>query len=210
MVGPVQTVVDRLRHFAVSDPFAQVIKLEQTATRVLQVQPWHVPGVLQLPAYAAATLSIITGQPQTSPEVEERLRLRMARAEAFRQRLESAEPPALSVVIDEAALRQPSVAVAVLHEQLDALLEIMRRFPTVQVAAQSLSAAGYTDARAVEVFERGDGAIEAVFFESARSNELSTDAETGEKYRDLVTSLVSGAIAEEKPSARIERIRDSL
>jgi hypothetical protein len=208
MVESVKLAVEQMRHFTVSQPFATVLELEQTATRVLQVQPWHVPGVLQVSAYASALLSAITGKAPDDADVQERVALRTARGEAFLRRLDAENPPTLSVVIDDAVLLPPGVSPTVMREQLDYLLEVMDRYPSVHLAVQSLASAGYAEARACEVFERGD-AVEAVFFESSRYDDLTTDLDAGQKYRDLVTSLLTAAKTEEKTSAKIARIRDS-
>jgi hypothetical protein len=189
-MGSVESAVEQLRRFTVSAPFARVLELEQSATRILQIQPTHVPGVLQAPEYAAAALSRLSGKPADDPDVRERVELRVARGEAFLRRLDSATPPTLAVALDESVLTSSALDAGVIRAQIAHLSKILARYPSVHLALPSLSAAGYTEARACEVFEH-DGAIEATFFEELSVDDITTDPEAGRGYRDLVTTLLA-------------------
>lgn len=202
-MGSVESAVEQMRHFTVSAPFARVLELEQTADRVLQIQPSHVPGVLQTREYAAAVLARLSGKPVDDPDVRERVELRVARGEAFLRRLDSATPPSLAVVLDEAVLTSSTLGAAAMQAQIAHLRKILTRHPSVRLALPSLIAAGYPEKRTCEVFEQ-DGEIQATFFESATNDDITTDPEAGRGYRELVTSLLSTAEADEKALAKLD------
>jgi hypothetical protein len=206
MVGPIEVelAVENMRHTSVSPPFAQALRLEQTATRVFQIQPRHVPGVLQVGAYATAVLTAVTGKPAGDADVIERVALRTTRREANLERLGSDNPPSLSVVIDEAAFSDPSIGSVAANAQIDDLIRIIARYPSVEVAVVSLADAGYAEDRACEVFEVG-GAIEATFFETLTEDQISTDADAGRTYRDFVTSVLTSNKADEETLAKLKR-----
>ena len=189
-MGTVELTVERMRHFTVSAPFARLLELERSATRVLQIQPTHVPGLLQTREYATAVAAQALGKPAGDPAVQEVVALRLARSEAFLRRLDSDTPPTLAVALNESALTATGVDAAVQSAQIAHLREIVSRCPTVRLAVTSLSAAGFTEARVCEVFET-DGEITATFFEAAAGDDLTTDPETGRGYRDLVLSLLT-------------------
>jgi hypothetical protein len=202
MLGSVKTAVEQMRHFTVSEAFAELLDLEQKAPRILQIQPWHVPGVLQVPEYAAATLAALSGKKPDDPDVQERVKLRMVRADAFRRRLESASPPVFGVVLDRQALTLPDKNVV--RAQLTHLRQVLIAHPSLQVAVTSLREAGYVETRTCEVFERQDSST-ATFFESPDSaDEITTDPAVGRKYRDQATSLLAAYRVDEKALAQFE------
>jgi hypothetical protein len=201
-MGSVESAVGQLRHFTVSAPFARLLELERTATRILQVQPTHVPGLLQTREYATAALARAHGKPADDPAVQEGVELRLARGEAFLRRLDSDTPPTLAVALDEAALTASALDQAVLPAQIAHLSRILARYPSVQLAVSSLGAAGYDKAGVSEVFEK-DGAIEATFFEADSGDDITTDPEAGVSPRDLVTRLLSTDRVDEETLAKL-------
>jgi hypothetical protein len=206
MVGPVEVklAVEKMRHSSVSPPFAQALRLEQTATRVFQIQPRHVPGTLQVEVYATAVLTAVTGRSADDADVIERVALRSARRAANLERLGGDNPPGLSVVIDEAAFSDPSIGSAAANAQLDDLIRIIARYPSVEVAVVSLADAGYTEEHTCEIFEV-DGAIEATFFEAGTVDQISTDADAGRAYRDFVISVLTSNKADKETLAKLKR-----
>ena len=109
--------------------FRTLIGLEEAASLIRGYDPLWIPGLLQTPDYARA--SVRTGFPDaTADEVERRVELRLAR----QQILTRPEPPRLWLVIDEAALRRASATTgsAVMRAQLDMLTEATTR-PNVTI-----------------------------------------------------------------------------
>jgi len=101
--------------------FRTLIGLEEAATVIRGYDPLWIPGLLQTPDYARA--SVATGFPDsTTEEIGRRVELRLARQHI----LTRPEPPRLWLVIDEAALRRPAATTGppVMRAQLDKLAEL--------------------------------------------------------------------------------------
>jgi transcriptional regulator with XRE-family HTH domain len=111
--------------------FRTLIGLEEAASLIRGYDPHSIPGLLQTPDYARA--SVTTGFPGASPEeVQRRVDLRLARQHI----LTRPDPPRLWLVIDEAALRRMTAATTphTARGQLDKLIEAAQRpHVTVQV-----------------------------------------------------------------------------
>jgi transcriptional regulator with XRE-family HTH domain len=104
--------------------FRTLIGLEEAASLIRGYDPQSVPGLLQTPDYARA--SVATGFPDaTTEEIARRVELRLARQHI----LTRPDPPKLWLVIDEAALRRPAASTSpqVMRAQLDALAEAAAR-----------------------------------------------------------------------------------
>jgi transcriptional regulator with XRE-family HTH domain len=111
--------------------FRTLIGLEEAATLIRGYDPHSVPGLLQTPDYARA--SVATGFPDaTAAEVDRRVELRLARQRI----LDRPDPPRLWLVIDEAALRRPAASTgpAAMRAQLGKLIaDAERPNVTIQV-----------------------------------------------------------------------------
>ena len=201
MLGSVKSAVDQMRHFTVSEPFERVLELEQTATRLTHLQPKYVPGVLQTREYATEVTAALTGRPADDPDVQERVELRTTRAAALRERLRSAEPPALDIVLDRAALIPGVVSKPTMQAQIAHLRELIAHYPSVRLAVSSLRDAGYTDTRGCLVLEEGD-TIAATFIEGASADELAPQ-EVGRRSRDLATSLLAADRVDDEALAKL-------
>jgi transcriptional regulator with XRE-family HTH domain len=100
--------------------FATFIGLEEAATLIRGYDPHSVPGLLQTPDYALA--SVRTGFPDASDEeAARRVSLRLARQHI----LARPAPPQLWLVIDETALRRPAATTgpAIMRAQIGTLIE---------------------------------------------------------------------------------------
>ena len=104
--------------------FHTLIGLEEAAALIRGYDPHCVPGLLQTPDYARA--SIRTGFPDaTEDEVRRRVELRLARQHI----LTRPDPSGLWLVIDENALRRPAASTGpeVMRAQIDTLIEAAGR-----------------------------------------------------------------------------------
>jgi hypothetical protein len=100
------------------DWFSAFVSLEGEAAVIRAYEPHYVPGLLQTPDYARATLR--AGQPHAAAaEIDRLVTLRIERQALLRK----AEAPLLWVVMDETVLRRPIGGRKVMRDQLDRLIE---------------------------------------------------------------------------------------
>lgn len=116
--------------------FRTFIGLEESATLIRGYEPHSVPGLLQTPGYARA--SVQTGFPDAAEEeVARRVDLRLARQHI----LARPDPPRLWLVIDETVLTRPTAITGpeVMREQIDKLIEAAAR-PNITLQVLPLTA----------------------------------------------------------------------
>jgi hypothetical protein len=117
--------------------FDNYIGLEEAATRIRTYELMFVPGLLQVESYARSVTS--RGNPDTDdPAVENRVAIRMRRQKL----LTGPKPPRLWAVLDEAVLYRPVGGVAVLKEQLEHLLEMIKQ-PNISLQIVPFDMSGY-------------------------------------------------------------------
>ena len=98
--------------------FTAYVSLESGAKILRTYEPHYVPGLLQTPDYARATLS--AGHPNdTQEELDRRVDLRLRRQGL----LTKEDAPTLWVVMEEAVLHRVVGGLQVMREQIDRLLE---------------------------------------------------------------------------------------
>ncbi|MBB4934263.1 hypothetical protein F4561_005083 [Lipingzhangella halophila] len=99
--------------------FAGVVAVEQQASEIREYAPLLVPGLLQTPEYARASLR--QGKPTDSEDqLNESVRARMERQST----LTAERPPLLRVAIEEHVLRRPIGGRDTMKAQLDYLLDV--------------------------------------------------------------------------------------
>ena len=101
-----------------SAPLLQLIEYEAAAIIHRNFQPQVVPGLLQTAEYAHAVLQETNARDQAE-RVKRLVSLRMRRQEL----LERADPPLFFFIIDEAVVRRLVGGKAVMHRQLQRLIE---------------------------------------------------------------------------------------
>lgn len=102
--------------FAPENSLTLIIELESSANAVEQYDHFFVPGVLQTEAYAEAVIRTV------SPEaaIDTQSKLRLGRIERL---FSGDEPPHVSLIVDEMALRRRVGDAKVMREQLKQLLK---------------------------------------------------------------------------------------
>ncbi|NYT92561.1 helix-turn-helix transcriptional regulator [Salinispora sp. H7-4] len=120
--------------------FQAYLGLEAAATRIRTYELQFVPGLLQTQEYARAVV-LLGHSRAASAEIDRRVTLRMRR----QQVLHGADPPQLWAVVDEAALRRPIGGVAVMRQQVSALIEATR-LPNVRLQVVPFAAGGHAAA----------------------------------------------------------------
>lgn len=122
------------------DWFETYLGLEQAAQVIRGYEAQFVPGLLQTPDYAAAVVRLAHAD-DPSDEIARRVDLRIRRQEI----LTRADPPALWVVIDEAALRRPFGGAEVLRGQIEHLITACER-PNVTIQVLTYDVGGHAAA----------------------------------------------------------------
>lgn len=114
---------------SIGPQLAQLIDHERTATRIVDVAPLLIPGLLQTSDYARA----IMGE---APSAETRVALRSGRRDILTRR--SPEPVELLALIDSEVLVRPVATQQVMADQLHHLLEMATRpNVTIQIVAST-------------------------------------------------------------------------
>ncbi|MFI0899125.1 helix-turn-helix domain-containing protein [Streptomyces sp. NPDC020983] len=116
------------------DWFSAFVSLEGEASVIRAYEPHYVPGLLQTPDYARATLH--AGQPHTAAaEIDRLVTLRAERQSLLRKE----KAPLLWVVMDETVLRRPIGGRRVMREQIDRLIEATE-LPNVRLQVMPFAA----------------------------------------------------------------------
>lgn len=120
---------------ALSKESKTLIRLERDATAIVNFEPLLVPGLLQTGDYVRALMAV--GQvPQSDSDA--RVAARLARQSV----LTKADPPTLSFIVDEAALRRVLGSPRLMARQLRHVLEAVER-PQVTLRVLPLSLYGH-------------------------------------------------------------------
>lgn len=117
-----------------TDQARTYLKFERRATRIVDVEPLLVPGLLQTPDYYRALL-IALGWPEA--EIEGRIALRLGRQAILLR----PQPPQFVFIVSELMLRQPLGGPQVMARQVRRIIESAERpHVGVQVIPASVSA----------------------------------------------------------------------
>jgi hypothetical protein len=177
---------DQLRRRPFPGWFADWPDKEAEATRLRTFEPLVIPGLLQTEAYAHAILS--TRLDSTPEEVEQAVTARMERQRI----LVRDQPPELSAILDEAALRRPVGGSEIMRRQLAHL--IVRR-PTVAIQVIPFAAGAHEGLRG--------GAFVIADFEESTSIAYQDAAASGQIIED---PGVVGALAHTWDTLRLEAL----
>jgi transcriptional regulator with XRE-family HTH domain len=109
-----------------------LLDIERTATRITDVSPLLVPGLLQTGDYARSIM--MQGDSVPSSEIETRVAVRVGRRDALQRR----NPAHLTALIGEAALRQAIGGLQVMVEQLE-YLAVVAQWPNVDLRIVALN-----------------------------------------------------------------------
>lgn len=184
------------RHMAV------LMDYERTATRLVNVEPLMIPGLLQTADYAR---SIMIGAGTARGEAEKRVFLRMGRREVLTRR----NPVKLQAFVGEHALRYPPCDGPAMVEQLHQLLEMAER-DNVTIRAVPFGH-GYSPMLegpfVLLEFERTKPVVQMEHYRSAAT---ITDARDVADYQAAVANLGEIAMSEEATSDLIARVADGM
>ena len=125
-------------HDVLPDWFSGYVSLEEAAVTIRAYEPHFVPGLLQTEEYARQVLTTgSVGRTADPARIERHVALRLERQSL----LTRPEAPVFWAVLDETVLRRPVGSSAVMHAQIDRLLEATE-LPNVTIQVAEF-AAGY-------------------------------------------------------------------
>ncbi|MFI6265940.1 helix-turn-helix domain-containing protein [Micromonospora sp. NPDC051006] len=186
--------------------FQSYLGLEAAAALIRSYEVQFVPGLLQTPGYARAV--VLLGHGAATPgEIDRRVDLRIRRQELLRR----AEPPQLWAVLDEAALRRPIGGVAVMREQLTALIEATRS-PHIRLQIIPFTAGGHAAAGgAFTILRFSDQDLPDIVYIEQLTSALYLDKRDDLDYYALAMErLCVEAEPPERTPELLERLRDEL
>jgi hypothetical protein len=193
-----------------TDEYPDFVQHEARARRIGVCQPLVVPGILQSPEYALAATTAITGRPPDDPATLARVEVRLSRQQNLLDRMSGADPPQLSVVLDEIVLRRPVGGVDVLRGQLDELL-IVGALDTVSMTIRPTEDGAHAGLGGYfEILGFRGGEADVVFLEATATDSLLTGNGSTTPYRESLSRLLPGAQDKQATLGTIRQIRDSL
>jgi len=188
--------------------FDELLKRERESVRITYIQQLFLPGPLQVEGYATEMIGRIRSLDPGDPELRERVDVRMRRASALAQRLQSEAAPYIEAVLDEAALRRVVGGPEVMRQQLGRLRDLPEN---VQLTIVPFRHGAYPGgAGPVEVHEDANDDV-AVYFESPHEDTIViNDRAASDRCREIVASLRSSAVTGADARALLETISRDL
>lgn len=194
--------------------FQRFVAYEYEAAVINSWQLLFMPGLLQTEEYARAITALSMRRSQDDRGVLARVRLRMDRQRAFRERLEGADPPRIAAVIDEAVLRRPIGGYDTLRRQLDHLLELAARPDAYTIAVTPLDLQHNTGLGGVfDLLQFAAAAKhpDVLFVEAAAGmDSLTLDETETSLFRNIVQDLHDYGRTGEDALEMIQSVRASL
>lgn len=184
--------------------FEAYVGLEQSATHIRTYQARFVPGLFQTRAYAEAVTRF--GRIDDDPEIERWVELRMARQAL----LDRDDPPKVWVVLDEALLRRPVGSAAVMHEQINRLLEYAER-PNVTLLILPFNVGGHgAGAGSFTVLRLAHRDVrELVYLEQLTTSVYLDDREDVEGYKRVLDRMSADALSAAETRSMLREMRDA-
>lgn len=180
-----------------------LLEAERDAAEITTVAPNLVPGMLQTTAYARAILGA-GGVPEH--EVEPRVRVRVGRREVLRDQ----NPPRLTTMIGEGALRRLVGGRKVMAHQLRTLLDIAA-LPVVDLRIVPFTADWAPDLEGMfDMFAFRDDREPVVHLENRRSALVLHEPDDVEAYRAAADIVMSVAMSPEASAGLIADVAESL
>jgi hypothetical protein len=102
------------------------------------------PGLVQTEEYARAITALSMRRSPDHEAVLSRVKLRMDRQKAFRERLTRPHPPRIVAVIDESVLKRPVGGPDCLRRQIDHVLELAENSDVYTIAVTPLDLAHHS------------------------------------------------------------------
>lgn len=186
------------------DVYEKFLRLEQQAMRISVFGLAIIPGLLQIPEYAAA---VIKGYPAPADFERTRFEARMIRQVV----LGRIPAPHIEIVIDEAALRRPVGGIGVMRLQMLRLVEMYERGLEIRVVPLSAEAhPGTSGAFEILEFDDADRASDCIFCDGATGGIIRTKPEEVDWYRVCFGEIVNLSLSRPETIKLINEIALTL
>jgi hypothetical protein len=185
---------------------APLIGMEQSATSITSFGMYFLPPLLQSEDYARALVKGIN--PKMSEKVlDQRVKVRMERQKL----LHGPTPPKYRVLLDEAVLRRHIGGPAVMRDQLDRILSLIREEKaTVQVLPYTVGAYNAHDSN-FTYYEFGGTKLPDLVFVETLVNQLYMERpDELDRYSEALDDLRDSALNPRDSAKKIEEIRDEF
>ncbi len=193
--------------------FQRFVAYESEAATIKTWQLLFIPGLLQTEEYARAITALSMRRSPDDKEVLARVRLRMDRQHAFRERLSKADPPTIIAVVDESTLRRPVGGRDVLGRQLDHLLDLATNTATYTIGVTPLDLVHHSGLGGTfELLQFGaSGHPDVLFVEAAAGIDTVTmEPDTTKLFRNITEDLLDFGRTGDDALDMIRSIRASL
>jgi hypothetical protein len=206
MEGSVMTRTDEARG---QEAFDELLKREPGSVQIHLMQPTFVPGLFQVEGYAAEMIARLRSLEPGDEELADRVRTRMRRAADLADRLDGAEPPQVSALIDEGALRRVVGGRETMRKQL-AHLSQLAEHPNVDLGIVPFGFGAYPGlAGPFEVHRNAQG-DDATYFESAGDDKVVLGKAEANRHREVVESMMASVVSGNDARALLETISSEL
>jgi transcriptional regulator with XRE-family HTH domain len=193
--------------------FQRFVAYESEASTINVWQLLFIPGMLQTEEYARAITALSMRRSPDDKEVLVRVRLRMDRQRAFRERLSGPNPPKIVAVIDESTLRRPVGGRDALGRQLDHLLELATDTAAYTIGVTPLDLVHHSGLGGTfELLQFGESAHpDVLFVEAAAGNDTVTmEPETTKLFQNITHDMLTYGRTGDEALEMIRSIRASL
>jgi transcriptional regulator with XRE-family HTH domain len=185
---------------SIGNRLTRLIELERTATRITEVAPLLIPGLLQTGDYARA----IFGE---APDVDTKVALRAGRREVITRRRNPVEFLAL---IDSEALVRPIGSAEAMADQLDHLIR-MAELPSVTIQIVSSTTPGYHPMLAGPfILFEFPTATPIVLLEHHRTSAFVWDRESVAAYLSAPAEIQRLALTPERSMKMVQEIAKGM
>jgi hypothetical protein len=189
--------------------FDELLKREPDSVQIHLMQVNFVPGLFQVEDYAAEMIGRIRSLEPGDVELTDRVRKRMRRAAGLAERLDSTEPPRVSVLIDEGALRRVVGGRETMRKQLAHLSDLAQR-PTVHLGIVPFDFGAHPGLAGPFEVHRDARGDDAVYFESTDDDKIVLDESEADRRREIVDSLMDSVVSGDDARALLETISSEL
>lgn len=198
---------DEPRWLAVELPDQQqqmkaLLECERTASKVTQVAPLLIPGVLQTSAYARA---IMTTGGVHGDEIESRVMMRVGRRDVITRE----DPAHLQVFLGEAAVRQLVGSVDMMAAQLRYALELAD-LPNVDLRVVPFNSGWHGGLEGMFMLIDSDEAPPVVHLENRKSGLFLHEDDDVATYRQGVDTVARVAMSPEESAGLIAEIANEM